>query len=149
MSAIVVLILRLVLVSALLAFLGYAFYSFWHDLRLRGMLIQAQKILPIDLLPLNEPDAPPIHFSDPEIIIGRSANATLILRDETISSQHTRLTFHHNQWWIEDLNSKNGTYLNDEKVYTPTVIITDDEIRCGVTSFRVSINSKNEETKHE
>jgi len=49
--------------------------------------------------------------------------------------------FHHGQWWLEDMNSTNGTQLNREKLGTAAVIITGDEFKCGNTSFSVRIDA--------
>ena len=48
------------------------------------------------------------------------------------------------QWWLEDLKSTNGTFLNEEKLDTPTVIVTGDEIRCGQVPVRVQIDGQDE-----
>jgi len=59
--------------------------------------------------------------------------------DEAISARHARWSFHHNQWWLEDLDSTNGTLLNQEKLTMPTVVMSDDEFKCGDTFFIISL----------
>jgi pSer/pThr/pTyr-binding forkhead associated (FHA) protein len=49
------------------------------------------------------------------------------------------LSYHHSQWWIQDLQSTNGTLLNDEKLKSATVIVSGDEIVCGQSVLIVSI----------
>jgi pSer/pThr/pTyr-binding forkhead associated (FHA) protein len=49
------------------------------------------------------------------------------------------LSYHHNQWWLEDLGSTNGTLLNQEKLTIPTVVISGDEFRCGETRFTITL----------
>ena len=39
------------------------------------------------------------------------------------------VSFHHGQWWLEDLGSTNGTFLNKNQIAVPTVIITGDQIQ--------------------
>jgi pSer/pThr/pTyr-binding forkhead associated (FHA) protein len=56
-----------------------------------------------------------------------------------MSAHHARLVHHHGQWWLEDLNSTNGTYLNSEKLTTSAVIITGDEFKCGNTFFNIRV----------
>jgi pSer/pThr/pTyr-binding forkhead associated (FHA) protein len=60
--------------------------------------------------------------------------------DEVVSAQHARLTYHHGQWWLEDLSSTNGTFLNGSKLSTPAVVITDDEFKCGNTRFTLRVD---------
>ena len=49
-------------------------------------------------------------------MIGRDTHCDLSVMDEALSAHHARITFHHGQWWLEDLNSTNGTFLNREKL---------------------------------
>jgi pSer/pThr/pTyr-binding forkhead associated (FHA) protein len=35
------------------------------------------------------------------------------------------------QWWLKDLQSTNGTFLNGERVEEPIVITDGDQIHCG------------------
>lgn len=71
------------------------------------------------------------YFSQAEISIGRDPGCDIPIFDETISARHAQLTYHHNQWWLEDLTSTNGTRLNAARITTPTVITSGDEIQCG------------------
>jgi diguanylate cyclase (GGDEF)-like protein len=48
--------------------------------------------------------------------IGRSAGNDLFLDQESISRHHARITFDGTAFWIQDLGSTNGTYVNDEPV---------------------------------
>ena len=73
-------------------------------------------------------------------MIGRDTNCELSVMDEALSAHHARIIFHHGQWWLEDLNSTNGTFLNHEKLIVPAVVITGDEFKCGNTFFNIRIN---------
>jgi hypothetical protein len=55
---------------------------------------------------------------EPVTTIGRGPTNTIVLEDSRISSEHTRLTFHDRQWWVEDMGSRNKTYLNGSQVPT-------------------------------
>ena len=74
-------------------------------------------------------------------MIGRDTHCDLSVLDEALSSHHARITFHHGQWWLEDLNSRNGTFLNREKLNTPAVIITGDQFKCGNTLFDIRVDA--------
>ena len=145
MIATVVLILRLVLAIALYAFLGWALLTLLQELKQQGNKLALQK-QPGLVLYMNSDQGKEIlrRFSQSEIIIGREANCDLSVMDETLSAHHARLKYHHGQWWLEDLNSTNGTILNDEKLTTPAVVITGDQFKCGNTFFgiRVELDEK-------
>jgi len=70
----------------------------------------------------------------------------LAIMDEALSAQHARISHHHGQWWLEDLNSTNGTFLNESKLSTPAVIITGDQFKCGNTLFVVHIEIEGEKS---
>jgi len=59
--------------------------------------------------------------------------------DEALSAHHASLCHHHGQWWLEDLNSTNGTFLNREKLTTAAVVITGDHFKCGNTVFGIQV----------
>ena len=56
-------------------------------------------------------------LSKPEMLVGRGGEADIILNDDAISRRHARIeTLADDTVWIEDLGSKNGTYLEGERV---------------------------------
>ena len=142
MSGIVVLIIRILLAIALYAFLGWALYTIWRDLRVQTLVLAAQKAPAITLTRMGMDEFEPASFQKSEIFIGREQTSTLPLLDETVSGRHARLAYRHNQWWVEDLKSTNGTLLNEEPVNTMTVLVSGDEIRVGQTVMRVEIAPK-------
>ncbi len=140
MSGPVVLLLRLLLTISLYAFLAWAFLTLWRDIRLQGAFLQNRSIPPLSLTILREPMSPQIrNFARSEVTIGRNPACECPLDDETISARHARLSYHHNQWWLEDLHSTNGTFLNHEKLSLPTVVISGDEFSCGDTHLTISL----------
>ncbi|MCB1756164.1 MAG: FHA domain-containing protein [Gammaproteobacteria bacterium] len=48
--------------------------------------------------------------------IGRSDNNTISIKYNKISRNHARISFENNKWVIEDLNSANGVYINEQKI---------------------------------
>lgn len=142
MSGIVVLIIRILLAIALYAFLGWALYTIWRDLRVQTLILAAQKAPGITLTRIGMDEFEPASFQKSEIFIGREQTSTLPLMDETVSGRHARLAYRHNQWWVEDLKSTNGTFLNEEPVNTMIVLVSGDEIRVGQTVMRVEIAPK-------
>lgn len=69
--------------------------------------------------------------------IGRDPICEYRINHETISAQHAIVSFHHNQWWVADADSRNGTFLNDLAVEQETVLADNDKLRCGNVTFRL------------
>lgn len=140
MSGPIVLALRLLLAASLYAFLVWALFSLWREIKLQGTLLASRKIPPISLIVSQGDLAPQMrHFTQAEVTIGRNPACECPVEDDAISARHARLSFHHNQWWLEDLGSANGTLLNNEKLSMPTVVISEDEILCGATRLMLSM----------
>jgi pSer/pThr/pTyr-binding forkhead associated (FHA) protein len=140
MSGPVVLVLRLLLAVSLYVFLGFALVSLWYDIRQQGALLASRKVTPISLTITCGEFSPEVrHFVRSEITIGRDPACECPVKDEAISAHHARLSFHHNQWWLEDLDSTNGTLLNQFRLSIPTVVISEDLFKCGETSFLISL----------
>jgi pSer/pThr/pTyr-binding forkhead associated (FHA) protein len=140
MSGPIVLALRLLVAICLYVFLGLAFVCLWRDIKQQGALLASRKVPPISLTIARGESASQVrHFVQQEVIIGRDPTCECPVEDESISARHARLSFHHNHWWLEDLDSTNGTLLNQEKLAMPTVVITDDEFKCGETGFIISL----------
>lgn len=140
MTEIVVLVFRILLVLALYSFLGWIFYLIFTDLQATNSKIISRRIPMITITLENESDNP-LSFEEAEITIGRDKNCDIEIHDDTVSSLHARLSYHHNQWWVEDLQSTNGTFLNDERVFTSIVMISGDELRLGNARLMVSMKS--------
>jgi pSer/pThr/pTyr-binding forkhead associated (FHA) protein len=141
MIATIVLALRLALAITLFAFLGWAFYTLMQELRQQGSKLSVQKKLGISFhIQIEQGNQSIRHFNQTEMILGRDANCDLSVMDEALSAHHARITYHHGQWWLEDLNSTNGTFLNHERLTTPVVVITGDEFKCGNTTFGIRID---------
>lgn len=145
MIATLVLVLRIALTIALYVFLAWALSTVLQDLRQQGTRISTQKKPGITILvKITQGIESQRFFTQTQIVIGRDPHCDLSMLDETMSAHHARLVHHHGQWWLEDLNSTNGTYLNREKLTTPAVIISGDEFKCGNTLFgiRVEVDDK-------
>ncbi len=139
MLAVIVFILRLALLAVLFSFLGWAVYTLWRDLKFQSQSLVEKNIPYISVhRTTEEADARQI-YTLPDLRIGRDPTCEIALDDETVSTHHARLFFKNKQWWIEDLLSTNGTYLNDEKVETPTILISGDEIRVGKVLLVIEI----------
>lgn len=78
-----------------------------------------------------------IALSDRPISIGRASDSTLVLTDDYASSRHARLSQRDGDWYVEDLGSTNGTYLDRTKVTHPVLIPVGTPIRIGKTAMEL------------
>jgi len=141
---IVIFILRILLVALLFGFLVWAVAAIWRDLLTQGRYISAPMIPALTLAHVNSSEEPHDQetFTGPEVIIGRSMSSDYAVADETVSARHARFSFHHNQWWVEDFRSTNGTFLNDERVTVSTVIVSGDQLQVGQVNLLIEIANK-------
>ncbi|ALA66399.1 FHA domain-containing protein FhaB/FipA [Corynebacterium lactis] len=72
-----------------------------------------------------------------DITIGRSESSAFVLNDDFASSQHARLISRDGVWYLEDLDSRNGTFLNGQRVEQPERLTPGMEIRIGRTTLRL------------
>jgi pSer/pThr/pTyr-binding forkhead associated (FHA) protein len=67
------------------------------------------------------------------IEIGRDPAVGFALRDEQVSRRHARISSRGGGAIVEDLGSRNGTFVNDQPVSGPTSIAAGDEVLVGVS----------------
>ena len=67
------------------------------------------------------------------IMIGRADDSTVVLDDDYASTRHARLSLRGDDWYVEDLGSTNGTYLDRAKVTAPLRVPLGVPIRIGKT----------------
>jgi pSer/pThr/pTyr-binding forkhead associated (FHA) protein len=140
MTGEVLLALRLLVGVSLFAFLGWVLWLLWSDLQIQAGLLASRKVPPLSLqIQANDESPQLINYSQAEITIGRDPACECLLQDDAVSTHHARLAYHHSQWWLEDLGSRNGTKLNSELLTNPTVVISGDIIFCGHTTLTIVI----------
>lgn len=142
MSAFIVLFLRFLLAGSLYVFLIWALYTLWRDFRTQTQLVSTREIPALMLTLEMDEITQDAKFTQPEVIIGRDPASTFPINDETVSAHHARLSYHKKQWWLEDLHSTNGSFLNDERILTPVVVTSGDTVRCGQADVLVTILNK-------
>ncbi len=135
MSALVVLVLRVLMAAALYAFLGLALYTLWQDLRQRGEMLALLRV-PTLILTTEQGS---LTFQKGDVLLGRALGSDFRLDDPTVSAYHARLSFHHGHWWVEDLHSTNGTALNGERIQTETILVDGDTLQIGAVTVAVKI----------
>jgi hypothetical protein len=141
MTATVVLVLRIGLAVILYVFLWRVLHTLRQELKQQGNILASQKKPGIHMTAIMENGGEfQFHFWQSEVMIGRGSHCDISLLDEALSASHARVSFHHGQWWLEDLASTNGTFLNKDQISVPTVIITGDQFKCGNTNFSLRID---------
>ena len=77
------------------------------------------------------------------ITIGRKDGNTIKLTDQYASGNHAKIVVKNNEILIDDLNSTNGVFINDEKVNGSAKLRSNDKIRIGSATFKVIRADKN------
>ena len=72
-------------------------------------------------------------------VIGRSARSDIILQDVGISRQHCRVRVSESGVSIRDMNSKNGTAVNGQRIRSETVLTDGDLIEVGRSLLKVRL----------
>jgi DNA-binding winged helix-turn-helix (wHTH) protein len=68
-------------------------------------------------------------------VLGREGADVLALDSPTISRRHAKLTLSGDTATLEDLGSKNGTYVNEVRVTSPVAVADGDVVRTGSLVF--------------
>ncbi|MDZ4754363.1 MAG: ATP-binding protein [Phycisphaerae bacterium] len=92
---------------------------------------------------LQGPDAGkrfPLPEREPQLI-GRSTEA-IAITDRSVSRRHAELTPDGEVWFVRDLESANGTFVNGRPVLDQTAVKAGDRIRCGDTLFVVAAEAE-------
>jgi two-component system, cell cycle response regulator len=77
--------------------------------------------------------------------LGRHPDNAVCIDDQGLSRYHAKIVMHSERYWIEDLGSSNGTYLNGRRV-TSCELANGDTVQFGPrVSFRFSVASEDEE----
>jgi len=69
------------------------------------------------------------------ITVGRASSSDIVLDEQFVSSTHARLVPRGQFYYVEDLGSTNGTFVNEKRV-TEAQLRLDSQLRIGETTFR-------------
>ena len=145
--AIVVLIIRIAIVGSLYGFLAFAIWVLWQGLK-AGTKTDRDILKPVEFLGLFNQENKRIQLlTEQQITIGRDPNCNLHIDDNSVSAKHARLSYQHQQWWLQDLDSKNGTYLNHDILSEAVALTSGDIISVGQTNFEVILRSNEDELR--
>lgn len=86
----------------------------------------------LDSLPFKMKD----HYSiENNITLGRQGDNDIILKDPFVSKHHFQIVEDEGEFFLEDLNSANGSYLNGEKVQDVIKLKNGDKLTIGNIEF--------------
>jgi hypothetical protein len=139
--------LRVVAVVLLYGFLAVVVYTIWTDLRMADSETSRDAAArPSERYPLawlrdvtGEEDSPSSSHSFavfPPATLGRTDDNQVVLADECVSACHARIDRRDGEWWLTDLDSRNGTQLNDLPVSKPVPLANGDLIGIGRAQLR-------------
>jgi DNA-binding winged helix-turn-helix (wHTH) protein len=77
-----------------------------------------------------------VTLAEGDNILGRGDESVLWLDDETVSRRHARIRVEGGKALLEDLSSKNGTFLRGERLEGPAELHDGDEFRVGLVPLR-------------
>jgi len=138
MNAIIALILRILMVILAYLFIVGVGYVIYRDLK---KTVNQQDFLSIPSIFMQvqiEQQITSHQYTQPEVILGRDPSCDLVLDNNKISLRHSRLTYHDKHWWVEDLDSTNGSFLNNVPIDTPTIITNGDQLKLGHVQITIS-----------
>jgi predicted component of type VI protein secretion system len=70
------------------------------------------------------------------VTIGRENDNSLVIKDERVSRYHAEIRVFDGIYILNDLKSRNGTFVNQERIETPREIHASDMLLFGKTTFR-------------
>lgn len=70
------------------------------------------------------------------ILVGRSPKCDVVIDSPDVSWQHARLSRRPQGWLIEDLNSRNGVWVNEHRV-PESLVHSGDRVRIGLNRFKL------------
>ncbi|QOQ39690.1 FHA domain-containing protein FhaB/FipA [Trueperella pecoris] len=71
------------------------------------------------------------------VTVGRSPDSALVLDDGYTSARHARFFIQGGEWFVEDLNSTNGTWVGSERIYEPTRLTYGTPVTIGKTTLEL------------
>lgn len=72
------------------------------------------------------------------ILLGRSGDCTVPLQDSYASNRHARIYYRDGQWFIEDLNSTNGTFIDNNRLTSAQLFEPGMVVRIGQTTMELT-----------
>jgi hypothetical protein len=141
-TEIIILLLRLTVVIILYLFLWQVLVVIWRDLR-RPTAGEAEQSRPLGKLLLvssGDTSYQPGHsFALHRLTrIGRGSDNSVVLDDGFTSTSHAELRYQDGSWWVLDLGSRNGSWINDKRVRGQAPIRYGDVLTIGRVKLKLA-----------
>ncbi len=150
MDSLVLLGLRVALLVLLWFFVLMALRAMRSDLKVVGAASTSSVAAPQGLARAFNRSSPPrlltvvegplsgssIEVAD-EIVMGRSPDNTFVVGDDYASGRHARIFKRGSEWFVEDLDSRNGTFVGGVRIDQPEQVALGTDIRIGRTTVRL------------
>lgn len=68
---------------------------------------------------------------DQPVLVGRSSENQVVVKDERVSRHHAKISFQKGGWFVEDLGSRNGTQVNGQTIPAGLQLLGSEEIMVG------------------
>lgn len=69
--------------------------------------------------------------------LGRDVNNAIVIDDPFASAEHAVLTYRGRSWYLEDLGSTNGSFINGQPIDGVAALGYGDEVQVGQVRFRL------------
>ena len=73
----------------------------------------------------------------PISLVGRHPDCTVSLDEPFVSNEHAELTLRHGRWWLQDLGSTNGTFVNGTELRAAAAVEAEDVVQFGRVKLRL------------
>lgn len=131
-------VLRLLFLALLYAFLWSVVRVLLRDLRAAGREPGSELgRFVVVASPTGEPAVGASFGLDAVTTIGRDVNNSIVVDDEFASGTHAVLTYRGRAWYLEDLGSTNGTFVNGARIDGLAPIAFGDEVQVGNVRLRL------------
>lgn len=132
------LLLRIFGALCLFAFVGGIVWLLYRDMQITAVSL-AQKAEPIGTMRIirKQHEQEELISLLPITTIGRAPTNVIVIDDAFASNEHALLVRKGTQWLLEDLNSRNGTMLNNVALEETAVVTASDVITIGDTRLRI------------
>jgi len=81
--------------------------------------------------------------------VGRDDDSSLVVSRSSVSRHHARIYRERDAWWVEDLGSTNGTFVNETRCVGPQQLTDDNHVRFGDAIYKFLSGSNIESAYHE
>ena len=76
------------------------------------------------------------------LCIGREPTCEIVVTDAGVSRQHARVLLHNGMVWVQDVGSRNGVFVNGNRVPDHKQIKAGDKVSVGINVFQLAMQNR-------